>query len=183
LVCEHDPAVLALFQRAFATRRVPTLMYQLYTPSIPGYLERAGAAANGSVWSTVSGTYGDALGGQFARSYRAAYGDGPGRSHAGIAYDEIGMLVSAWRGVEHVRDRRAVTRQLRRRPYRGVNGSYYFDHPGQHGVGWLGENGDPSLAQAHLVLQVQDGRHRIIAPGPYAEARFQVPAWFEQYVI
>ena len=30
---------------------------------------------------------------------------------------------------------------------------------------------DPSLSQAHLVLQIQDGEHRIVDPKPYVEAR------------
>jgi branched-chain amino acid transport system substrate-binding protein len=36
---------------------------------------------------------------------------------------------------------------------------------------------DPSLSQAHLVFQVQNGRHRVIAPAPYVEAGFRQPPW------
>ena len=35
---------------------------------------------------------------------------------------------------------------------------------------------DPSLGQAHLVFQVQNGIHRIISPPPYAESTFRVPS-------
>jgi branched-chain amino acid transport system substrate-binding protein len=71
-----------------------------------------------------------------------------------------------------------VRRRLRETPIRGVNGIYYFDHPGQFGLGWPFHTADPSLGQAQLVLQIQDGRHRVIGPQPYAEAAFQLPAWF-----
>ncbi len=34
------------------------------------------------------------------------------------------------------------------------------------------ETSDPSMGQAHLVFQVQQGSHRIIAPAPYATSSF-----------
>ena len=34
---------------------------------------------------------------------------------------------------------------------------------------------DPSVGQAHLVLQVQHGRHRTLAPAPYAASQFTLP--------
>ncbi|MFI6704368.1 SDR family NAD(P)-dependent oxidoreductase [Streptomyces sp. NPDC050509] len=37
---------------------------------------------------------------------------------------------------------------------------------------------DPSIGQAHLVHQIQDGRHRILAPSPYADGRFRPPPRF-----
>ncbi len=178
LVIEPDPDVLARFLAAIARRVLPTLVYQLYTPSMPDYLRKAGPAAEGSLWSTVTGTYGDALGASFTARYRNSYGTSPGRSHAGIAYDEVCMLAAAWSAVSDVRARRLVTSRLRATPHRGVNGSYYFDHPGQHGLSWHHDTPDASLAQAHLVLQVQNGAHRIIWPPTYAEASFVLPPSF-----
>lgn len=59
--------------------------------------------------------------------------------------------------------------------YRGVNGSYFLDNAEQCGLGFPDTTSDPSIGLAHLVLQVQDGSHRIISPAPYAEARFRRP--------
>ena len=70
----------------------------------------------------------------------------------------------------------AVAGQLRRLRYRGVNGSYYLDNAGQSGLGFPDVTRDPSLGQAHLVFQVQNGTHRIISPQPYAESTFRVPS-------
>lgn len=178
LVAEHDPVLLAGFQRELASRALPILSYGLYTPSMPEYLREAGAAAEGVLWATVAGTYGDALGRRFDRSFRRTSGTSSGRSHAGIAYDEVHLLSEAWAAVDHPGNGVAVRRRLRETPVRGVNGTYYFDHPGQHGLGWPHDTVDPSLGQAHLVLQIQDGRHQIIGPGLYAEAPFRQPDWF-----
>lgn len=178
LVAEHDPVLLARFQRELAARALPILSYQLYTPSMPEYLRQAGAAADGVVWATVTGTYGDAIGRRFDQGFRRARGHPSGRSHAGIAYDEVHLLSEAWAAVDHPGNQLAVRRRLRETPVRGVNGIYYFDHPGQFGLGWPFHTADPSLGQAHLVLQIQDGQHRIIGPSPYAEVAFRRPSWF-----
>jgi branched-chain amino acid transport system substrate-binding protein len=59
-----------------------------------------------------------------------------------------------------------------------VNGSYSLDNARQSGLAYPDMTRDPSLSQAHLVLQVQDGQHRILSPPPYVEAAFRPPPWF-----
>ena len=61
--------------------------------------------------------------------------------------------------------------------YRGVNGAYHFDTAEQVALSYPNVSRDPSLAQAHLVYQIQDRRHRILAPDPYTEATFRLPPW------
>ena len=36
---------------------------------------------------------------------------------------------------------------------------------------------DPSIGQAHLVLQIQRGRHRTLEPAPYGVSQFIRPPW------
>ena len=60
-----------------------------------------------------------------------------------------------------------------------MNGTYFLGHDDrQTGLSYPDETPDPSLAQAQLVFQVQDGRHRILDPAPYAEGSFVTPSWF-----
>jgi branched-chain amino acid transport system substrate-binding protein len=178
LVTDFLPAELAGFQRRFAATPTEALVFAVYSPSVPEFLETAGDAAEGLVWSTVTGTYGDSMGDRFLRRYAKFSGRPPGRSHAGIAYDEIHLLASAWSDVDNPRDFRAVAGRLRRVPHRGVNGSYFLDNERQSGLAYPDFTPDPSLGQAHLVLQVQDGKHRILSPAPYEEARFRAPSWW-----
>jgi branched-chain amino acid transport system substrate-binding protein len=177
LVTDFLPAELAAFQRAFAARPTDALVYAVYSPSVPEFSELAGAAAEGLVWSTVTGTYGDRVGRGFMARYAQAYGRPPGRSHAGIAYDEVHLLAQAWSTVDNARDFPGVAERLRRQTYRGVNGSYYLDNDRQSALAYPDVTRDPSLSQAHLVLQVQDGQHRILGPQPYVEASFRTPPW------
>jgi len=178
MVTDFLPSELAGFQRRFAETPTNALVFAVYSPSVPEFLETARNAAEGLVWSTVTGTYGDEMGDRFVRHYGGFYGAPPGRSHAGIAYDEIHLLARAWSDVDNPRDFRAVSDRLRRVPFRGVNGAYFLDNERQSGLAYPDMTPDPSLSQAHLVLQIQEGRHRILSPAPYVEAGFRPPSWW-----
>jgi branched-chain amino acid transport system substrate-binding protein len=174
---------LASFQRLIVQRLPELLVYAIYAPSVPEFLELAGPASEGLVWATVTGTYSDRLGRRFRADYARAFGRPAGRSHAGIAYDEIHLLAQAWMAVPNPSHFPAVASQLRHLRYRGVNGSYYLDNASQSGLGFPDATRDPSLGQAHLVFQVQNGTHRIISPQPYAESTFRMPSRREDTLL
>jgi branched-chain amino acid transport system substrate-binding protein len=175
MIAQFLAGELAAFQRQASVRLPDTLIYAIYAPSVPEFLQDAGQAAEGLVWATVTGTYDDSIGQSFRARYASTYGKPPGWSHAGIAYDEVHLLAHAWRAVADPRDYAAVSRELRQLRYRGVNGAYFLDNAEQSGLSFPDTTPDPSLGQAHLVLQVQHGTHRIISPAPYAESRFVPP--------
>jgi branched-chain amino acid transport system substrate-binding protein len=177
VVTDFLPRELAGFQRAFAAAPTDVLLYAIYSPSVPEFLAIAGDAAEGLVWSTVTGTYGDGVGQRFMDRYSQLHGQPPGRSHAGIAYDEVHLIAQAWAAADNPRDFRAVAERLRRIRYRGVNGSYFFDNDRQSALAYPDMTRDPSLSQAHLVFQVQNGQHRVVSPAPYVEATFRTPPW------
>ena len=176
MIAQFLPGELAAFQLRAAAQLPGALVYAIYAPSVPEFLQLAGPAAEGLVWATVTGTYDDSIGQRFRAGYQAAFGRPPGWSHAGIAYDEVYLLALAWRAVADPRDFATVSRELRQLRHRGVNGAYFLDNAEQSGLSFPDTTPDPSLGQAHLVLQVQDGTHRIISPAPYAEASFVPPA-------
>jgi branched-chain amino acid transport system substrate-binding protein len=170
MITQFLASELANFQQEITRRAPNVLVYATYTPSIPEFLELAGPAAEGIVWTTVTGTYSDAIGQGFESRFHRMNGRRPGRSQAGLAYDGIHLLAQAWAGVSDPQDFAQVANELRLSRYRGVNGAYSFDNPAQTGLNFPYTTSDPSLGQAHLVFQVQDGEHRIIGPAPYAEA-------------
>ena len=88
----------------------------------PAFLEHAGTAAEGVLWSTVTGSYGDAIGTGFVQRFERAFGRRPGRSYAGIAYDEVHVLAGAWTCVGNPRRFSQVADDLARVPYRGSTG-------------------------------------------------------------
>jgi branched-chain amino acid transport system substrate-binding protein len=172
------PSELAAFQRAFHAAPANTLVYGIYAPSVPEYLELAGPAAEGVVWSTVTGRYSDRIGRRFADRYTQTFDAAPGHSLAGASYDQVGLLAGAWAGVGNPRAFGKVGDELRRMTYRGVNGTYALDHDRQCSASYPDETPDPSIAQAHLIFQIQDGAHCILHPSPYADSTFRLPPWF-----
>lgn len=166
------------FIRQFLADPSPTLLYSLYAPSIPRFRVEMGPQAEGILWATTTGTYSDQVAGQFSRRYREAYATSPGRSHAGIAYDRVRMLVGAWSSADSPRDFRSVVEALRQGVHRGVNGAYSLAGEGQAALAYPFSSPDPSLAMAHLVFQIQDNRQRIVYPSPYTEASLRKPPWW-----
>jgi branched-chain amino acid transport system substrate-binding protein len=171
-------AEAAAFQRQFAAQPADSLVYGVYAPSVPEFLALAGPAADGVVWATMTGSYSDVLGSAFARRYREAFGTEPGRALAGASYDQVNLLRSAWAQVGNPRAFGDVSAALRAIAHRGINGTYFLGHDRQTGLSYPDETPDPSLGQAHLVFQIQDGRQRILDPLPYADGSFVLPSWF-----
>ncbi|MDH6695738.1 ABC transporter substrate-binding protein [Streptomyces sp. MAA16] len=171
------PGSLA-FLRELLAEGPPILPYLLYTPSIPSFREELGPLSEGLLWATVTGTYSDHLGRSFAARFRALHGVSPGRSHAGIAYDRARMIAGAWSQVDDPRDHRRVAKAIRTTIHRGVNGAYYLADPGQAALAYPELTPDPSIGQAHLVYQIQEGHQRILSPTPYSDGRFRLPPWY-----
>ena len=167
---------LASFQRQIVQRLPGALVYAIYAPSVPEFLELAGPGQRGPGVGHGDRDLQRHARPAFPRGLRPGVRPAGGRSHAGIAYDEVHLLAQAWMAVPNPSHFPAVASQLRRLRYRGVNGSYYLDNAGQSGLGFPDVTRDPSLGQAHLVFQVQNGIHRIISPPPYAESTFRVPS-------
>jgi branched-chain amino acid transport system substrate-binding protein len=89
----------------------------------------------------------------------------------------VHLLAQAWTAVPDPSRHGAVASLLRQLRYRGVNGAYCLGNRRQTGLGFPDATPDPSLGQAHLVFQVQEGAHRIVWPPPYAERAFRPPVW------
>jgi branched-chain amino acid transport system substrate-binding protein len=165
------------FVRSFRQAPSRTLLYSIYAPSVPEFRSNLGSWSDGVLWATTTGTYADELGLAFARRYADRFGSPPGRSHAGIAYDRVRLIAQAWARTDDFRDFTSVANALRSTPHRGVNGSYYFESPGQTALTYSDSSTDPSLSQAHLVYQIQHGRQVIVSPVPYTNGSFQLPSW------
>jgi branched-chain amino acid transport system substrate-binding protein len=173
------PADQAAFMKQFAANPTNSLVYLQYGPSIPQFLELAGPAANGVVWSTVVGNVADEKGKDFNKRYEQKFGAPPGHDQAPQGYDTIHILANAWAKVGDARDFKAVCDAIRNSSHRGVCGMYNMNRSGQFTMPYPEGTKDPSMGMAHQFLQVQDGKHKIIYPPLYAEAEFQTPPWMK----
>lgn len=170
------PSELATFTKGFAADPTDSLLYVQYGASVPEYLELAGESANGVVWATVTGVYGDAIGKAFGDRYQTAFGKPCGYSNSGSNYDEVYMLANVWAMLGDTKDFAKVCDMLRSIIWRGVNGGYYMQK--NFGLSFPAEQPDMSLSQAHLFFQIQNGANgTIIQPAPFTNGEFQLAPW------
>ena len=182
-----DPSVVVLasyfvedaigFHRAFNASALRALIYNIYSPSVPQFRQELGELAEGVLWATTTGLYSDAIGNGFRHRFLQKFGELPGQSQAGIAYDRIHILAGAWSRVGNSRRFSDVVKDLRSSISRGVNGAYYLGSEGQVGLAFPDDTADPSISQAHLVFQVQNGKDIILDPAPYAYGVMKPPPW------
>ncbi len=152
------------------------LVYVQYGPSQPEFLNLAGPAAEGFVWSTVLGVYADEKGEAFRKAYAAAYPGVIGLCYTGSAYDTVNFLAEAWKTTPP-EDFKGVADYVRSHVYRGVNGAMNMNNEYQAALHYPLQTTDLNTGMAQLFFQVQDGQHKIIQPDPLAESKFRNVPW------
>jgi branched-chain amino acid transport system substrate-binding protein len=174
---DYNPADNAAMAKQWAaSANAPTLVYQQYGPSVPEYLELAGDAANGIIWATVLGVLKDEIGEDFRARYEAKFGQAPGWANAGGVYDAAWVWAKAAALAGDPHNFEKVAKVTEDSIHRGVTGGISFrNHAGVH---YPGQTQDPSLGQAHIIVQIQDGEHVIVSPEPYTTGEFQEPPWW-----
>jgi len=168
---------LASFAKQFATSPTPSLLYQQYGPSVPEYLDLAGDAANGVVWSTTIGTLPDEMGDAFRERYKSTYNAEAGLSQSGAQYDIVRLWAQAASLAGDVNDFVRVSEAALRTRFRGVVGTYALDGEDLTAIPYPDRVNDPSLGMPHLTYQIQGGEQVLISPTPYTNGDFQLPKW------
>jgi branched-chain amino acid transport system substrate-binding protein len=171
----------AAFIKQFAQNPTKSLVYQQYAPSIPQYLQLAGSAANGVVWSTVVGILqNDPIADPFNAAFQAKFNAPAGFSNAGDQYDLVHMWAQAVAGAGNPYDFAKVNKIVKGTVYRGVCGTYSFPDDYLTCYPYPDKTKDPSLGMAHLTFQIQNGKQVLISPEPYATGSFQLPGWLKK---
>jgi len=158
------------------------MVYLQYGPSQPEFLELAGAAAEGFVWSTVLGVYADEKGREFREKYQKRFPGVMGLVYTGNAYDTVYYLKAAWEAVGDPNKFKEVNDWIRTNPYRGVCGLYDMNNDWQECAHYP-PNGRPVEAKeleqgmGQLYVQVQDGQHKIIYPKALEEVALRPWPW------
>lgn len=159
------------------------LIYLQYGPSQPEFLELAGPAANGFVWSSVLGVYADKKGQDFRAKYRKRFPGVMGMCYTGNGYDVAYYLKAAWEAVGDPSRFDAVNDWVRTHAFRGVNGMMDLNNRYQEAAHYP-DNGhdvtatDLEKGMAQLYYQVQNAEHKIIYPDALSEGQLQTAPWW-----
>lgn len=174
---DYAPGDEASFIKQFRQNPTQSLVYQQYAPSIPEYLDLAGDAANGVLWSTLVGVLSDDRAKAFIEAFTQRFDHPPGFSTAGALYDLVHLWAKAAAVAGDPYDFDKVNQAIANTVHRGVSGAYSFLPGGLTCYAYPDETLDPSLGLAHLTFQIQDGQHVLIDPDPYTIGEFQLPEW------
>lgn len=176
-VTDYLAGDLASFAKQFATAPTPSLLYQQYGPSVPEYLELAGDAANGVIWSTTIGTLPDEMGDRFRARYVESYGTEPGLSQSGAQYDILRLWAMAASRAGDAHDSDRVSAAVADLVFRGVVGTYRFTDDDLTAIPYPDAVSDPSLGMPHLTYQIQDQQQVLVSPEPYTNGAFVLSGW------
>ena len=97
--------------------------------------------------------------------------------YTGSGYDTVQLLASVWASTDPS-NFDAVGNAIRKARYEGVCGTYSFANPEQAPPIHPWQTEDVKAGISHLLLQVQDGQHKIIAPDELAETKIRPAPWF-----
>jgi branched-chain amino acid transport system substrate-binding protein len=173
---DFSPADDAAMMQNWSSNATPTIMYQQYGPSVPEFLDLAGPAANGVIWGTVLGLLPDAIGNDFRQRYQAKFDAQPGWANAGGCYDEVFVWAQGVQDAGAFTDYRKVAEATEKVVRRGTTGSTSFiEHAG---VQYPHQTQDASLGQPHILVQIQNGEHKVVFPEPFTSGTFELPTWF-----
>ena len=168
----------AAFIKQFQQDPTPSLVYEQYAPSIPEYLDLAGDAADGVLWSTVVGLLaGDERAQAFEKAFEEMHDRPPGFSNAGDQYDLVQLWARNAAMAGDPYDFPTVNKLLAQTVYRGVCGAYSFQPGTLTCIPYPDDTPDPSIGMPHLTFQIQGGEQVLIAPEPYTTGKFQLPSW------
>ncbi|MDA8318798.1 MAG: branched-chain amino acid ABC transporter substrate-binding protein [Actinomycetota bacterium] len=168
----------AAFMKQFRQSPTKSLVYQQYAPSIPQYLQLAGSAADGVLWSTVVGILqNDPIADPFQAAFTKQFGTGPGFSNAGDQYDLVHIWANAAAEAGDPYDFKSINEIVKNTVYRGVCGTYRFPDDYLTCYPYPDYTKDPSLGMPHLTFQIQNGKQVLVSPDPYSTGSFQLPSW------
>lgn len=170
----------AAFIKQFRESPTPSLVYEQYAPSVPAYLQLAGSAANGVLWSTVVGVVeGDYVSKNFTNEYEKKFNASPGYGNAGDQYDLVNIWAQAAAEAGDAFDFKSVNQIIKNTIYRGVCGAYSWPDDYLTVYPYPDYYKDPSLGMPHLTFQIQDGKQVLIGPDPFTTGTFQLPSWIQ----
>ncbi len=169
-----DPKDAANFMKqfydTFIDKGIQALVYMQFTPVIPEFLDLAGKAAEGLLWSTtvnpVSAKVAD-----YDRRWIAKFGTAPASSYSYCTRDGFDLWVEAVKRAGNVTDYAAVIRELAKTDFAGLTGRIVFD-PKDH-TAYAGITYIPTVWH-----QVWGGKHNISYPAQFAGGyRYKLPPW------
>ena len=164
------PPGCATFLSQIRESPIDAIIFLVYTPAMPAFMDLAGADADGIVWTTVIGPLPGPKNDAFISKFEENYGRKPGFSLAAGCYDMVYIWANAVEEVGDEKDYPAVCKAIEQRSYEGICGKYVFEPETHWGVCGADE------VPAHMY-QIQNEEYVLLWPDKYATGEWELPDW------
>jgi len=164
------PRSCAAFLTQLHELPIDAIVFLVYTPAMPEFMDLAGAHANGIVWTTVIAPLPGPKNDAFISKFEENYGRKPGFSLASGCYDMVYIWANAAEEVGDEKDYPAVCKAIEQSSYEGICGKYVFELETHWGVCGADE------VPAHMY-QIQNEEYVLIWPDNYATGEWELPDW------
>lgn len=170
-----DPTDAARFmiqlREHFADTGLNALVFMQFTPTIPEFLELAGDAAEGLIWTASIEAVGEVE--DYDTRWTDRFGEEPKAIYAYATRDAFDIWVAAVEEAGCFDCYDKITQNIREMTYEGMCGTYKFDPTDQSAL--TGVDAIPTVWH-----QIWEGEHHITGPGALKEFDYQLPPWIRQ---
>jgi len=167
-----DPTDAARFmiqlRERFEDSGLDALVFMQFTPTIPEFLELAGEAAEGLIWTSTVEAIGETA--DYEARWEAKYNDTPKAVYSYITRDAFDIWAAAVEEAGCVDCYDEINQNIRATVHVGMGGTYRFDPNDQSAI--AGIDGLPTVWH-----QIWGGEHHITGPGELKEFDYQRPPW------
>jgi len=168
---DHVPTDEVSFLDQFHTNPTKSMVFIQYGPNNPAFIHLGKEKTNDIFWGTVYAPYGP-KGEAWGDRYRKKYREEPGVGTAAGTYTSTMIWAEAVKKVGNAKDYKEICRVIREYSYNITGNTHVFDPATQTAI--FGEG-----LSAFMVYQVQNLKHQLVSPLPFATAKMQLPSWMK----
>ena len=159
------------FSEKFGEKGLNALVFMQFTPSIPEFLELAGKAAEGLLWTASINPVGAGVE-DYKQRWIAKYNEEPKSIYAYVTRDGFDIWVTAVEKAGCVDCYDKVIENIRNTTYAGLAGVHVFTTTDQQSK--YGDDFIPTI-----WYQIWNGENLIVGPTKYQKAQPQLPPWIK----
>ncbi len=159
------------FSEKFGEKGLNALVFMQFTPSIPEFLELAGTAAEGLLWTASINPVGSGVE-DYRQRWIAKYNEEPKSIYAYVTRDGFDIWVTAVEKAGCVDCYDKVIENIRNTTFAGLAGVHVFtstDQQSKYGADFI-----PTL-----WYQIWGGENLIVGPTKFQKAQPQLPPWIK----
>jgi branched-chain amino acid transport system substrate-binding protein len=168
---DHIPTDDVAFLEQFHNNPTKSLIYIMYGPSNPAFIQLAKKNANDIFWGTTLAVIGE-KGKAWRERYKKKYNEEAGFGSAAGTYLSSSIWAAAVEKVGDPKNYKEVCRVIRENIWNFIGTNAVFNPDDQTVI--TGEGLSPLVH-----LQVQNQNHRVVSPLIHGDAKIQVPAWMK----